>query len=251
MRFISPSIGRRVPFLVLLLLASPLPALAQKAPPPKQEGTAEAAFVGTSGNSSTSTFSLGAEHIARPDSWVIKNRALMVRSQSDGDVTAESILYALRTEHALTSRLSMIAEYGYFRDVPAGVSNRHSASGGLAVKIADNARQTFVADAGFGYLNEHRLTGTNVSSATYNGGSVYKLKLSDTAALSDEARLLGAFNNSSDWRLAHTIALTAKLTTVLSLKVSNVIRYAHFPPPGFKTTDSTTSVALVASFKRQ
>ncbi len=43
-------------------------------------------------------------------------------------------------------------------------------------------------------------------------------------------------------------AVTARLTTLFSLKVSNTIRYAHAPVPGFKDTDTNTSVALVAKF---
>jgi hypothetical protein len=30
-----------------------------------------------------------------------------------------------------------------------------------------------------------------------------------------------------------------------------VIRFANLPPPGFRQTDTSTAVALVASFKRQ
>jgi hypothetical protein len=41
------------------------------------------------------------------------------------------------------------------------------------------------------------------------------------------------------------------VTELLSLKVSNTIRYLQFPPAGFKTTDTTTSIALVAKFRRQ
>jgi len=47
----------------------------------------------------------------------------------------------------------------------------------------------------------------------------------------------------------HTIAVTAKLTTLLSLKVSNAVRFSNFPAPGFKKTDTVTAVALVAGFK--
>jgi putative salt-induced outer membrane protein len=220
-------------------------------PPPRQEGSAELAFVGTSGNASTSTFSAGAEHIARPPAWMIRNRAHFVRSAAEDTVTAESLLYAFRAERSINDRLSAFGDLGLFRDEPAGISSRAALTGGLAFKVVASARQTLALDAGLGYLDEHRLTGTNISSAVYSGGETYKLKLSDTADLSDDLRLLGTFDRGEDWRLDHTIALTAKLTTLLSLKVSNQIRFANFPPPGFKKTDTTTAVALVAGFKRQ
>lgn len=237
--------------LILTLAAIATPAAAQTPPPPRQEGTAEVAFVGTSGNASTSTFSAGGTHIARPDTWTLRNRALVVRGTAGGSITAESLLYAFRAERAINPRLSAFGDYGYFRDKPAGVTQRHAVTGGLSYKVVTAARQTLTADAGFGYLNEQRLTGSEVSSAVYSGGTAYTLKLSDTADLTDDLRLLGTFSRAEDWRLAHTIAVTARLTELLSLKVSNVVRFANFPPPGFKKTDTTTSVALVASFKRQ
>jgi putative salt-induced outer membrane protein YdiY len=48
--------------------------------------------------------------------------------------------------------------------------------------------------------------------------------------------------------VANTASVTAKLTTVFSLKVSNVVRYVHEPVVGFETTDTLTSIALVAKF---
>jgi hypothetical protein len=42
--------------------------------------------------------------------------------------------------------------------------------------------------------------------------------------------------------------LTASLTCVLSLKLSNTVRHVNRPPLTFKQTDEVTEVALVATF---
>ena len=55
---------------------------------------------------------------------------------------------------------------------------------------------------------------------------------------------------ADDWRFLHVISLTSQLTQLLSLKVSNTVRYLHLPAPGFRGADSTTSIALVAKFTR-
>ena len=236
------------------LLFSPSLAHAQATdppPPPRQEGTAEVAFVGTSGNTSTSTFSAGAEHIARPTGWLLRNRILSVRGTVEGETTADSLLYNFRGERIINANLNVFGDYGFFRDEPAGVTSRNAVAAGLLWKAITSPRQELTADAGFGYLNESRLAGGDVSSATWLTGAAYKLKLSETAELTDDFRLLGTFDQGDDWRLTHSIAVTARLTTLLSLKVSNLLRYAHFPPSGFRKTDTTTAVALVASFKRQ
>jgi putative salt-induced outer membrane protein YdiY len=38
------------------------------------------------------------------------------------------------------------------------------------------------------------------------------------------------------------------VTTLFSLKVSNAVRYVNAPAEGFETTDTITSIALVAKF---
>src|SRR5690606_16658974 len=121
-------------------------------------------------------------------------------------------------------------------------------TGGVALKVADSARQTLGVDLGAGYVNEARLAGDDISSASYVAGAGYKLRLSETAELGDDVRLSGLFEESSNWRLAHTISVTTRVAAGLSLKVSHGVRYANLPPPGFKKTDAILSVALVAKF---
>ena len=240
-------------FVVFLLL--PVRAAAQAAapppPPPAHEGTAELAFVGVTGNASTSTFSAGGEYIARPTGWIVRNRVMFVRNESEGTLTAESFLYFFRAEKALTRRLAALGEYAFFRDEFAGVAHRNAVNGGLSIKIVDLEKHLFAADVGLGYLNEARLTGDDVSSATYGTGAHYRWKISPTATLEEDLRFTGTFDRAADWRLGQILSLTTQLTQLFSLKVSNIVRYAHLPPPGFKTTDTTTSIALVAKFTRQ
>lgn len=240
-----------LPVLMMLLPAIAGAQAAPPPPPPSQEATAEVAFVGTTGNSSTSTFAIGGEHIARPTSWVIKNRAAFLRNETEDILTAESLLYAFRAERAINPRLSAFGEYAYFSDEFAGIDHRNSVLGGLAYKLVNTAAHQLTTDAGLGYLNEQRLTGDDVSSATYGFGSDYQWTISPTATLEDEARLTGVFETAEDWRFLHVISLTSQLTQLLSLKVSNTVRYLHLPPIGFRGTDTTTSIALVAKFARE
>lgn len=208
------------------------------------------AFVGTTGNASTSTFGVGGELIGRPESWLIRNRATFVRNRSEAVLTAESWMYGLRVEHALTTRLSAFGDYGFFRDRFAGVAARNGAAGGVSWKAVDRPAHRLSVDAGLGYLHEDRFTGTDVSSAVYAGAVAYRWKISDTAEVSDETQLTGTFDDADDWRLLQTLAVTARMTQVLSLKFSTTARFANSPAPGFRRTDTTTSVALVARFTR-
>lgn len=224
------------------------PPAAPPPPPPKREGTAEFAFVGTTGNASTQTIGLSGSLIFRPDHWVLANRVSFVRNESEDVLTAESFGYVFRAERSLTERLAAFGEYGYFRDEFAGVEHRNSVMGGLSYKVVDTTRQLFFVDGGLGYLDEQRTVPPDVGTATYAVGAGYRVKISETAEFSDDFRFTGSFDDSSDWRIYENLALTARLTSLFSLKLGYTVRYAHEPVFGFKNTDTTTAIALVAKF---
>jgi len=249
----NPLRGRAiVRVLALISIISPAAAFAQAPaappPPPRREGTAEFAFVGTTGNASTQTIGLGGDVIYRPSPWTLRNRAAFVRSKADSELKAKSLLFVSRAERALNPRLGTFGEYGYFRDRFAGVAHRNALMGGVSYKLVNLAAHQLAVDGGLGYLNERRLVGDDVSSATYGTGATYRWKLSDTAQVSDDARFTGTFADGDDWRVVQAAAVTARLTTLFSLKVANAIGYVHRPVPGFKSTDTNTSIALVAKF---
>ena len=244
--------------LVLLcaLVCLPLPALAQTPasapaappPPPRQEGTAEFAFVGTTGNASTQTIGLNGEFIVRPEQWVITNKAAFIRNESESELTAQSFGYLFRAAWTFTPRLSGFGEYAYFRDEFAGVAHRNSFVAGVSYKLVDLPKHVFFTDAGLGYMDEQRLAGDDVSSATWSLGAGYRWKISETAEFTEDFRMTGIFADADDWRVLQMAAIAARLTQLFSLKVSNTVRYTHAPVPGFKNTDTSTSVALVAKF---
>jgi putative salt-induced outer membrane protein YdiY len=251
----APSSIRRlclIPVCFLGFVPTRASAQAAAAPPapPKHEATGEIAFVGTSGNASTSAFSVSGEDIARPTNWTVRNKVTFIRNEAESVLTAQSFFYGFRAERVINKKLSAFGEYGYFRDTFAGIDSRNSVNGGLSIKLIDTDRQQLSADGLLGYLNEQRVTGDDISSATYGFGGDYKLKISPTATLDEDARFVGTFDRAEDWRFVQAFSVTAQMTTILSLKFSNVVRYSNFPAATFKKTDTTTSVALVAKFKK-
>ena len=227
---------------------TPAPAQPPPPPPPLREGSAEFAFVGTSGNSSTQTIGAGGEFIYRPAPWELKTTVKYVRNESEDELKAESFLAIFRVQRALTPRLAAYGQYGYQRDRFAGILNRNAVEGGLAYTLVERSPHKLVVDAGLGYAHEDRLTGDDLSTATFATGAAYRLKFSENSELTEEGRFVFSLSDGDDWRYANLVALTAKMTTIFSLKVSNGIRYVHAPVAGFDTTDVITAVALVAKF---
>lgn len=217
-------------------------------PPPPHEGTAEFAFVGTSGNSSTQSVGLGGDVTFRPAPWTFNAKAAYVRNESEDVLKAESIDFAFKAARALGPRLSAFGRYGFLHDRFAGIDERQTVDGGLSYIAVNAPPHTLTVDASLGYAHETRLKGENLSNPTFATGALYKLKLSDAVDVSDDVRFVFSLSDGADWRTANIAAVTSKLTTLLSLKVSNTVRYVHAPVSGFQTTDTITAIALVAKF---
>jgi putative salt-induced outer membrane protein YdiY len=218
-------------------------------PPPRREATAEFAYVGTNGNSSTTSIGLGGQYIYRPEEWTLTTKAAYVKNESQGVLSAESVDALFKAERALGPRLSTFARYGFLHDLFAGIEARNIIEGGLNYLLVNAAPQTLNVDASFGYAHESRIDPPDLSDPLFATGAVYRLKLSEVVDLNDDARFSVALSDGGDdWRFANIASVNSKLNSFLSLKFSNTIRYVHAPAPTFKTTDTITAVALVAKF---
>jgi putative salt-induced outer membrane protein len=238
---------------VVVVVAAVVPAVAQAqdpkpAPPPRTEGTVDFSFVATTGNSDTQSIGVSADTIYRPESWEIRNKAAFVRAKTGEELSAQSLAYLFRAARKFSDRLFGYGQYDYARDRFAGIAHRNAVLAGVEYQLLASAPQDMKVFGGAGYVNEQRLTGEDVSTGALDVGWAYKLKVSETADVTDDLRWAESFYQASDWRLNHVAAVTAKISTLLSLKVSHTTRFVNFPPPGFDKTDTITAVALVAKF---
>jgi putative salt-induced outer membrane protein YdiY len=154
----------------------------------------------------------------------------------------------MRTDRELDTRSGVFVEYTFFRDEFAGIEHRSGVVGGVAYKLVNREAHVLSLDGGLGYLNEHRLTDPDISTATFETGGKYYWQLSSTAELTEDVRFTGVFDQPNDWRAVNVVAISARLNSLFSLKASNTIRYTNAPLTPFKSTDTNTAIALVATF---
>jgi putative salt-induced outer membrane protein YdiY len=123
--FVSSGLG-------LLLLGRP--AMAQpaiKEPPPVWDTSLATSFVGTSGNSDTTTLGSDYSLHRRWPVWRIEVVGSAVRTTDNGAKTAERYLGAFNGQRKLTSFLSLSAGERAESDRLAGIDFRSIASAGL------------------------------------------------------------------------------------------------------------------------
>jgi putative salt-induced outer membrane protein YdiY len=244
----------RLSLFATLIVLSPVLAGAQPAPaaptppPPRWERKAELSLVATGGNTDTQTLGLGASVVFRPGKWTTEGKTAFVRSETDDNLTAKSLIADLRESRALTTRVELFGRYGYLADEFAGIDHRSTIDGGLGYKLLLGPVHALRLDAGLGYTRENRLVGEDEAFALANFGTAYKWQISKTADLTDSAIFTASLEDGDAWRFGNGFALTALLSQVFSLKLSHDVKINNSPVPGFEKTDRLTSVALVAKF---
>jgi putative salt-induced outer membrane protein YdiY len=223
---------------------------APPAPPPRLEATAQFTFLDTKGNTETQSLGTGGSLIWRPDPWTYSTKLIFAQTESDDELSARSVAGGFRAARALNPRLSVFGQYDYLRDVFAGIDQRHVTEGGLSFLTFETGLHRLRTDVGVGYLNEHRPDDT-LNAATLSLAAAYRLAVSANSEFTYDPRFLQPLADAGGSKFDHTAALSVALNTILSLKLSHILRYSAEPPIGFDTTDSITAVSLVAKVLRQ
>jgi putative salt-induced outer membrane protein YdiY len=143
----------------------------------------------------------------------------------------------------------VFGQYDFLRDVFAGVDQRHVTEGGLSYLTFDTPLHRLRVDTALGYLHERRPDDT-LDSATLSLAAAYRLAISATSEFTYDPRFLQPLADAGASKFEHTAALTVALNTILSFKLSHILRYSAEPPVGFDKTDRITAVSLVAKVLR-
>jgi putative salt-induced outer membrane protein len=240
------------PWIILLFIGSAtgrVSAQAPAEPEPRVQGQAELSLVSATGNSDTQTFGAGAELDYRPDRWHVLLKANGVHSSSADTVQAESLSALGRATRALGDGVEVFGQTGYLRNRFSGIANRIAAEGGMSyVALPDDRAHALRVAGGVGFIREDHVATETVRFATASLGARYRWRISDHSELGDEASLLWNLASAADWRSAQAVTLTAAIAEGLSLKLMQQVEFRHRPEPGFRRTDTLTSVALVVAF---
>lgn len=237
--------------LCLTIALSPVAAFAQDAapePPPGWTGSAELGFVATSGNSEARSLGLGGELKFEDGVWKNRARVRYVDVESEGEQTAESLDGLLRFAREINERVHVFGEGAYLRNRFAGIDHRVALATGLTWALLDTDVRTLDVSAGLGYTAEQRVEGADRDFATGVASMQFQHEFSERSSFENMTELNLNLERGEDWRGRNVSALVAGLTDLFSLKLAVDVRYQNEPVPGFRTTDTVTSAAVVAKF---
>jgi putative salt-induced outer membrane protein len=244
-----PRIHLLVVLLIVCAIAAPVAAQDPKAPPPLWDASIGASFVGTSGNSDTST--LGAEAAAhrRWPLWQIEATGVAIHTTDDGVSTAERYLGTFRANRKLSTLLSLTAGERVEGDRFSGISFRSITDGGLNWALLRETRWTLDGITSIGVNHEVPVTGETTNDAIGVLGAVSKIVLGTTADSIQRFTYYPDFTDSAAYRMEAEITAQAAINDRLALKFGYLWRRSNDPQPGFLKDDSTTTASIVVRWK--
>ena len=232
----------------LFVLSSAASSAAQAPPPPPPplwDSQVGAAFVGTSGNTDTSTF--GADFVVnrRWPVWLMTATAAAVRASDDGDRTAERYLGTFRADRTLSTLLSLTAGEKAERDELAGMSFRNIVDGGLSWALLRRPRWTIDGLTSMAWIHEDPVEGPAVDSPAGVFQLLSKVPFAAAADTTQRVTYYPNFRDSSAYRSEAEITAQAAMNSRLALKFGFLWRFSNEPVFGFEKTDTTTTASIV------
>ena len=220
----------------------------EPAAPKKWKESAELSYVQTTGNSRTSTVSGKDLYTYDWKKAGLELAAGGLAAKDKGITNAEQYYASEKVSWKLTGKDYVFERIGWDRNRFAGIKNRYDYSVGLGRDLVDLPNDKLLGEVGGGYIFEDRLHAKNLSYGSYRGHVKYIRTLSQTANASQDLEYIGNMSDHKGYRTNSETALIASISTHFSLKASYVWHYENSPAPGFKKSDTITSMAVIVNY---
>ena len=218
-------------------------------PPPRWDTQLGAAFVGTSGNTSTATLGVDFSAHQRWPIWQIEAAATAVRASDDDVLTAERYIGAFRANRKLTDIISVTLGERIERDELAGISLRSIADAGLAYALRRSPQWTLDGVTAFAWNHEDPIDDEADNDPIAVLALVSKIPFSTTADSTQRFTLYPNFSDSDAYRSEAEITAQAAMNSRLALKVGYLWRFSNTPVAGFVKTDNLLTASVVLKWR--
>jgi len=236
-------------FCLFVLSAAASAQTAPKEPPPLWDVQAGASFVGTSGNSDTTTVGADFATHHRGRVWQFESTATAVRSTADSVKTAERYLGQARGKRDLSSIVGLTAGAKLERDRFSGIDFRSLADGGLSWHLVRMPAWTLDGVTAVGWDHEKLSTVADVDDPTGVLQLQSRIPFGAGADTTQRITFYPDLKTSDASRAEGEVTAQAAMSAHLALKLGYLVRYSHTPVPGFKKTGNTTTASIVLRFR--
>jgi putative salt-induced outer membrane protein len=208
-----------------------------------------ASFVGTSGNSDTSSLGANFEAHRRWPVWIFDTVATAVHTTDKDTTTAEQYMAAFRVRRKLNERISATGGWKYERDKVAGLDIRSLLDGGLSYTLVKDPQWTLDGLTTLAWNHEEWVTGENRNSTEAVLGLLSKYVFGPAGETTQRFTFYPNFTDSTGYRSEAEVTAQAAMNKRLALKFGFLWRYNHNPVATFKRSDTTTTASIVVRWR--
>jgi putative salt-induced outer membrane protein YdiY len=236
--------------LTLMLLAMTGLAAAQTPPLlPLWDAQVGASFVGTSGNSETSSTGADFSLHRRWPVWRLESTATAVRTSDHGVGTAERYLGGIRVQRKLGSVVGLSSGWRGERDKFAGINFRSVLDAGLSWALVRQPRWILEGLTAIAWNHERPTVGVSVNDPIGVLQAVSRVPFGAAGDTTQRFTFYPNFHRRSAYRSEAELSAQAAMNSHLALKLGYLFRRSNEPVAGFKKTDNTTTASIVLRWR--
>lgn len=209
------------------------------------KGEGQAGFGLTSGNTKETSAILGVSLMKEGPKTRHKLTGLVDYLRSNGTTTRQKYAASYALNYIFRDGLYLVSTLGWERDVFASYARRFTESLGLGYRAINRDHMTLDLEAGPALRQTRYTGGLEEDEFAGRASMAYRWTLRDGIALSEDGSVLAGGENTT---LISTTALTAKINTKLSGRISYNVQHETSPAAGRQPTDTATRATLVYSF---
>jgi putative salt-induced outer membrane protein YdiY len=233
----------------LFLAISRAVAAQTPVPPPVWDAQVGAAFVGTSGNSETSSTGADFSLHRRWPVWQFESAATAIRTSDHGLRTAERYLGTVRGQRKIGSIVGLSSGWRAERDRFAGINFRSVADAGLSWAFVRHPQWTLDGLTSIAWNHEQPTMGNSVNDPIGVLQAVSRVPLGTAGDSVQRFTFYPNFHQSSAYRSEAELSAQAAMNSHLALKLGYLFRRSNEPAAGFRKTDNTTTASIVLRWR--
>ena len=208
-------------------------------------GQGEAGGFITSGNTSNRGVAIGVNVVKETRDWKHALRGLVDYQEDNGTKSRERFFAGYEGNYKFTPDFYALLTLSYERDVFSGFNRRFAQSVGLGYKLVNQPNLTVALEAGPSLRQTRFIDGFDDNAFGARGALNAKWIINDGLTLTQNATV---FYDSFNTSLFSLTALTAKVSSAISARVSFQLNSESNPPLGLENLDTTSRVTLVYAF---
>ena len=235
---------------ILALMGAVVPVAAQTTPPPEPKiwtVTFGAGLAQASGNTDTFSFNASYDLTYDPQARnIVKSDALFLRSDTNGDLSADRFGFNFRDQYRITKRAYVFGQNQYLHDSFKDIDYLEALTGGIGYRLIDRPQTTLDADTGLGVVWEKNPGFDVKTSGAWTANEKLIHRLTAIVALTESVQALWKTKDFDDALYTIGVGIAVSTSTRTQLKFEVLDTYKNKPPSAtVKKNDVATLISFV------